>query len=109
MYLQYRLNCIYRPLGPLRDGTTLEVAPDKIVPWLGFIERDIARLWGQKLSASEIALTYAGVEGWRRGELDAWQWINKESVAFVGFLVPEGVFAVVERGKPLLKRLSQND
>lgn len=97
MYLRYRMNCIYRPLGPLRDGTTLEIERDLIVPWLGFIERDIARSWGP--------LVDARVEGWRRGELDAWQWINKASETFVGFLVSEGVFAVVERGKPLLKRL----
>ncbi|WP_256713636.1 hypothetical protein [Marinobacter sp. C18] len=84
----------------------MEVAPDQIVTWLGFIERDIARSWGRRLCATEVALAYAGVEGWRRSELDAWQWISKESEAFVGFLVPEGVFAVVERGKPLLKRLS---
>jgi len=99
------MNCIYRPLGPLRDGTTLEIERDLIVPWLGFIERDIARSWGPLVDAREVSLEYAGVEGWRRGELDAWQWINKASETFVGFLVSEGVFAVVERGKPLLKRL----
>ncbi len=103
MQLRYKLNTIYRTLGPLRDGTTIEIAPDHIVYWLGFIERDHARSWKKLLRADQVALsTYAAVHGWRKSELDAWQWIDS-SQTFVGFLVPEGVFAVVERGRPLLK------
>ena len=88
----------------MRDGTFLEVEPDNFAEWLGFIERDVARSWGSVLNAREVPLsTYAKLEAWRSGELASWNWIDK-SKTFVGFLVAEGVFAVVERGKPLLKR-----
>lgn len=107
MFLRYRLNMAYRDLGPLRDGTVLEVAPDQIVHWLGFLERDLARAWMARLDAREVSLTScARVEAWKAGELDAWQWLDA-SQSFVGFLVEQGVFAVVERGKPLIKRLPE--
>jgi len=105
VYLRYRMNMAYRDLGPLRDGTVLEIAPDKIVHWLGYIERDLAREWASPLGAQEVSLTsYAKVEGWKASELDGWQWLGPGQT-FVGFLVRQGVFAVVERGKPLVKRL----
>lgn len=105
MYLRYKQNMVYKDLGPLRDGTVLEVEPDLIVKWLGFIERDIARSWTDLVGAKEVSLTrYAKVHGWKGKELDAWKWIG-EGESFVGFLVEHGVFAVVDRGQPLLKRL----
>lgn len=105
MFLRYRMNMIYRDLGPLRDGTVLEVEPEVIVKWLGFIERDIARAWADVLNAREVSLTkFARVHGWKASELDQWQWIEDHE-SFVGFLVEQGVFAVVERGQPLLKRM----
>ena len=103
MFFRYRFNTIYRDLPPMRNGTTLELEPDLIVPWLGVLERDVARSWASLVNAREIPLSYAGVEGWRASELDAWQWLAN-SECFVGFLVDQGVFAIIERGRPVVKR-----
>lgn len=89
----------------MRSGVTLELERDHIVYWLGVLEREIARDWATRVGATEVPLSgYAGVKGWRRSELDATTWLP-EGQSFVGFLVPQGVFGLVEYGQPVIKRL----
>lgn len=91
-------NCYFRELGPNRDGATMiEVAPGVFVPWLGTIDRSVARIIE---GATEIPL---GLSGWRLRELDQWKWISDEQT-FIGCLLDGlGVFAVLDYERPLLK------
>lgn len=105
MLFKYRYNCIYRELRPVRDGTVIEIAPDWIVPWLGLIDRCVARALVDSLGAEEVSLSYAGFQGWKLGELDSWIWISDQET-FVGCVIEQGAFVVTDAKTPLLKPMA---
>lgn len=98
MYFKQRYNCFFRELLGHRDGVVLEIAPDEFSTWLGCIDRSVARTLP---GAREIALDFSG---WRLLQLDAWQWLDDDK-AIVGCVIKEGVFAVLDYQRPLLKKL----
>lgn len=102
MLFKYRLNCMFRELRPVRDGTVVEIAPDWIVPWLGILDRRVAKTLFGALNAKEVSLSYAGFQGWKLKELDKWEWISEQE-CFVGCVIEQGVFLVTDAQKPLLK------
>ncbi|ARM86334.1 hypothetical protein [Marinobacter salarius] len=100
MYFKRRFNCFFQQVSPHRSGVILEVKPELFAEYLGTIDRSVARLIP---GAREISLGYAEFAGWRLSELDRWQWIS-DGQAFVGCLINQGVFAVIDRQKPLIKK-----
>jgi hypothetical protein len=100
MYFKQRYNCYFRELGPHPDGVILEIAPDQFAKYQGCIDRSVARILP---GAREIALDFAG---WRLRELDAWQWLSDDR-ALVGCLIEQGVFAVLDHQRPLVKNRSK--
>lgn len=96
MYFKEYYNCYFRLVPPHADGTTIEVAPDHFVPWLGTIDRRIAR---RLPGAKQVALKFAG---WRVNETDAWCWLTGAQCV-VGCWTEEGVMAVINGRAPLLK------
>jgi hypothetical protein len=98
MYFKQRYNCYFREIPPLRNGLIICVGDDEWVPWLGCIDRSVARLLP---GARQIPLDF---DGWRVRELDAWIWLMP-GTRIVGCVIDLGVFAVTEFQKPLLKRV----
>jgi len=103
MNFKRRFNCYYQPLYPHREGVVLEVAPDVFKEYLGTIDRVVAR---SLPGAKEISLAYAGFAGWQLNDLDKWEYISDDKV-FVGCLIELGVFAVIDKKRPLLKSARQ--
>jgi len=96
VYFKQRYNCYFREIGPHRDGIVLELQEDVFADYLGTIDRLVARILP---GAKEVALDFSG---WRLRELDRWEWIA-DDCAFVGCLIEQGVFVVLDYQRPLLK------
>jgi hypothetical protein len=100
MYFKQYHNCYFRELGPHPDGgVMIEIAPGQFAKYQGCIDRSIARILP---GAQQIALDFAG---WRLRELDAWQWLSEDQ-ALVGCLIEQGVLAVLDHQRPLIKKRS---
>lgn len=67
------------------------------LPWLGIIDRRIARMLP---GAHQVPLR---ISAWRTDVLNDWIWVPRGCLA-VGCETPEGVLAVVDGSKLLLKR-----
>lgn len=93
------LNACYRDVPSYRDGLRLEISGvETPVVWLGTIDRIGARLLAET-GAKEIPIGFAA---WRLTLLDKWDWLPDDR-AFVGCLVNNGCFLVLDGQRPLIK------
>lgn len=100
MMLKRRFNAVYRDYPPYRTGDLVGVLANNAQPelemWLGVIDRRVAR---QMPDAVEVFLDF---EAYRLSLLDKTQWLGP-NVAVVGCKISEGVLAVTDGKKPLVK------
>lgn len=100
MLLRRKMNTVYRDSPSWRDGSMVGIYVDgdiEMVSWLGTVERVIA---ARLPNARKVRLDF---EGWRRDITDAIVWLNKGEFV-VGVMLGDGVFAVTEYSRPLIKR-----
>lgn len=96
MYFKIQRTGFYKEIGPHRDGEMLEL-DGEFLPWLGIIDRAGAR---SIPGCKPVALDFAG---WKLRETDGWVWL-REDVVIVGCRIQEGVMAVIEYRKPMLRK-----
>lgn len=96
MYFKIPRTGFYKEVGPHRTGEILDLQCGQ-AHYLGIVDLKGARLFPKKES---VQLPFVG---WRLEKTDPWSWLNPETV-IIGCLVEEGVFAVIDRGKPILRR-----
>lgn len=78
-------------VGVYREGAL------EMVSWLGTVERSVA---ARIPNAKKVRLDF---EGWRRDITDAIVWLSPGEFV-VGVMLDDGVFAVTEYSRPLIKQ-----
>lgn len=86
----------YDPVG-IVTATDIEIRS-----WLGSADRDVIR----RLPAFSVVLL--DITSWRRMILEPYQRLGP-SVYMVGAAIDEGVVGVMERGRPMLRRVRNKD
>lgn len=97
MYFKIPRTGFYKEIGPHRTGEILDL-PNGQVHYLGIVDLKGAKLFPEK---EPVHMPFVG---WKREQMDSWSWLSPGTV-IIGCLVEEGVFAVIDRGKPILRRL----
>ncbi len=102
MILKRRVNCVFKPYPPYRDGNLVGVVtgagePD-LVKWLGIVDRKAAR---RVKGGKEVALDFVAFQA---DLLSKTYWFPQGQY-MVGCQIEDGALAVMDGSKPLLKRL----
>ncbi|KXS55291.1 MAG: hypothetical protein AWU57_277 [Marinobacter sp. T13-3] len=107
MIFRARYNAVYRDISGCADPGVMvsylqsDGQRSEPVAWLGAIDRRVAR----HLNTRQVILE---IEGWRFNELDRTIWLGVGQYV-VGGLVEDGVFAVTDRRRPLLKSTREGE
>lgn len=101
MILKRRVNCVFKPYPPYRDGNLVGIVTGpgepELVKWLGIIDRKAARCVS---GGQEVALDFVAFQA---DLLSQTHWFP-EGQYMVGCLFEEGALAVMDGSNPLLKR-----
>lgn len=97
MYFKIPRTGFYKEIGPYRTGEILDL-PSGQAHYLGIVDLKGAKLFPDK---EPVQMPFVG---WKLEKTDPWSWLNQDTV-IIGCLVEEGVFAVIDRRKPILRRV----